>query len=106
MEKPMSDSILLSAIRGRVLAVLGASLSLWASAVPAWNAIQHLIAEGPTVEHIQSVVMTSTTSMDALQVLVIAGGSLIALIASGVSKIRSIIKNKNLLNELSTTTAE
>lgn len=85
-----TDTVWLSAVRGRVLAVLGAGLSLWASAIPAWRAAQHLWAEGPSAEHVQNVLLTTASSMDAAQVLIVAGGSLVAVVAAGLSKLRSL----------------
>lgn len=83
------DGLWKSALRGRLLAVLGAGLALWGSAVPAWTALRHLLAEGPTAEHIGQVMATTTTTMDAAQAVLVAGGALVAMLAAGVSKLRS-----------------
>jgi hypothetical protein len=85
-----TDTVWLSALRGRVLAVLGAGLSLWATAVPAWHALSHLFRDGPTGEHIQLAMTATATSLDAAQVLLVAGGSLVAVVAAGLSKVRSL----------------
>jgi len=86
---PPRDPLWLSALRGRMLAVLASALSLWVAAEPAAQAVRHLLDEGPSSAHVAAVMSRSTLVLDHADALLIALASLIALAAAGVSKVRS-----------------
>jgi len=83
------DPLWLSAVRGRLLAVLASGLSLWGAVGPAYQALRHLWAEGASPEHAAAVLTQTTVALDSLDALLLASGAAVALAASAASKARS-----------------
>jgi len=82
------DGPWMSLVRGRVLAIVASGLSLWAAAGPAYQAVQHLWADGPAPEHVAAVLTQTTVVLDSGSALLLALGSAVALAAAAVSKAR------------------
>jgi len=87
--QPQKDPLWLSALRGRMLAVLASGLALWGSAGPAWHELQAMLAEGPTGAHVGAMLTHATVVTDHGTALLVAGGALVSLLAALASKLRS-----------------
>jgi hypothetical protein len=97
---PPKDPLWLSALRGRMLAVLASGLALWGSAGPAWREVQLLWTDGATAAHVGAVLSHVTALTDHGMALVVAGGSLIALLSALASKLRSRWHARQIANLL------
>jgi len=90
------DPLWLSALRGRLLAVVASGLALWGSIGPAWREAQALMADGPTGAHVGAILAHVTALTDHGANLLVAGSSLVALLAALGSKWRSARRTRQL----------
>jgi hypothetical protein len=83
------DPAWVSALRGRLLAVLSAGASAWLSGQALWTAWEHIRSEGFTAEHAAALLTQSSISLDAWTTLAVAAASLLAMLGAGASWLRA-----------------
>lgn len=88
LREPRPDPLWVSALRGRLLAVLASGGSLILSGDALWRLYGHIRAEGLTAEHLSTLSALSGSAYDAVTALSVSVLSLVALAAAGLSKLR------------------
>lgn len=86
---PAPDSILTSALRGRLLAALSAGLGLWVTARSAWQSVTPMLDAGMSLEDVAAIVAHLNVVLTATDAALVAGSALVAAGAALWSKLRS-----------------
>lgn len=83
------DSILTSAMRGRILAALSAGLGLWVTARSAWQSVAPMLDAGMGLEDVAAIVGHLNVVLTATDAALVAVAALVSAGAAIVSKFRA-----------------
>ncbi len=88
-EKPVPDSILTSAWRGRILAALSAGMALYVTARSAWDSVRPMLDAGMSMEDVMAIVSHLNVVLTAGDAAWVAGAALVSGGAAVWSKWRA-----------------
>jgi len=94
MTQPAADPLWLSAMIGRVAAIIGAAAVLYATADSTWSTMHTLLADGLTPNEATDAVAQFGLVVNATNALLIAVGASVAAVTSTVSKVREYLRQK------------
>lgn len=86
---PKPDSILTSAMRGRLLAALSAGLGLWVTARSAWQSVEPMLDAGMGLEDVAAIVGHLNVVLTATDAALVAATGVVSLGAALWSKLRA-----------------